>query len=228
MENTLFRKYDYPLKGGALNAPLIKIRGRQCECCQNTEWLGQPINLQVHHIDGDRTNNELTNLQLLCPNCHSYTDNFGIKNNKHEQPVSDKELIKALQDNSSIRQALLAVHLSDAGINYKRAKSLIEKHNILLKEEEPKIIEKKYCKNCGKEINITSTYCVNCFNLSQRIVERPTREKFKEMIRNLPFTKIAEQFGVSDKAITKWCIAYNLPSRKKEINSYSDEEWNIL
>jgi 5-methylcytosine-specific restriction endonuclease McrA len=44
--------------------------------------LGQPINLEVHHIDGDRTNNSLENLQLLCPNCHSYTTNFRKPKNK--------------------------------------------------------------------------------------------------------------------------------------------------
>lgn len=76
--------YDYELftinsvkKNGitTLN-PLIKLRGRQCECCHNTEWLNQPINLEIHHLNGDRTDNRLENLQLLCPNCHSYTENW--------------------------------------------------------------------------------------------------------------------------------------------------------
>ena len=76
--------YDYDLftinsvkKNGitTLN-PLIKLRGRKCECCGNTEWLSQPINLEIHHINGDRTDNRLENLQLLCPNCHSYTENW--------------------------------------------------------------------------------------------------------------------------------------------------------
>ena len=31
----------------------------------------------MHHIDGDCTNNKMENLQLLCPNCHSLTSNFG-------------------------------------------------------------------------------------------------------------------------------------------------------
>ena len=38
--------------------------------------------LQIHHIDGDCTNNSEENLQLLCPNCHSLTDNFGSRNKK--------------------------------------------------------------------------------------------------------------------------------------------------
>jgi hypothetical protein len=47
----------------------------RCEECNNTEWLGVPIPLEIHHVDGDRHNNELNNLQILCPNCHSLTPN---------------------------------------------------------------------------------------------------------------------------------------------------------
>lgn len=59
-----------------LKPHLINLRGVVCECCSNTEWLGQPITLELHHLDGDRTNNSVDNLQLLCPNCHSFTDSW--------------------------------------------------------------------------------------------------------------------------------------------------------
>jgi hypothetical protein len=57
---------------------LIRERGHKCENkqCGLMEWYGKLINLEVHHIDGDRTNNEKKNLQLLCPNCHSHAPNF--------------------------------------------------------------------------------------------------------------------------------------------------------
>ena len=38
------------------------------------------IPLQIHHIDGNCKNNSEENLQLLCPNCHSLTENFGSRN----------------------------------------------------------------------------------------------------------------------------------------------------
>jgi len=44
--------------------------------CQHTTWLDQPIPLELHHKDGDRTNNTLPNIELLCPNCHALTDNY--------------------------------------------------------------------------------------------------------------------------------------------------------
>ena len=38
------------------------------------------VPLEIHHIDGDFTNNRPENVQLLCPNCHSLTDNYGSRN----------------------------------------------------------------------------------------------------------------------------------------------------
>jgi len=57
----------------------------KCQSCGNKGfWLNQEMTLELHHIDGDGTNNELTNLQYLCPNCHSLTENYGSKNKKGE------------------------------------------------------------------------------------------------------------------------------------------------
>ena len=55
-----------------------------CELCNTSEWLDNPITLEIHHIDGNNKNNELKNLQILCPNCHSQTDNYRAKNIKNK------------------------------------------------------------------------------------------------------------------------------------------------
>jgi len=86
----------------------------------------------------------------------------------------------------------------------------------------------KYCEKCGVEISPTAKLCNKCSHIEARVVERPNREELKQLIRTKPFTKIAKDYGVSDKAITKWCIAENLPSRKKDINAFSDEEWDKI
>ena len=52
------------------------VRERKCENCGRVEWNGKPIPLELHHIDGDTTNNTDSNLQILCPNCHAQTDNY--------------------------------------------------------------------------------------------------------------------------------------------------------
>lgn len=228
MQNkNLFIETEQPVKGGKLLQPLIKIRGRQCQCCKNTKWLGLPINLQVHHIDGNRRNNKLDNLQLLCLNCHSYTNNFGSKNIKHQVPISEEVLAQTLSTSSSIRQAFLKLNMSDAGANYTRARKICEKYNIVFPEKIK--IKEKYCQKCGKPITLESQYCIECRSfLARKVIERPTREKLKELIRNEPFTKIAKQYNVSDKAIVKWCIAQNLPHKKKDIKLYSNQEWEKI
>ena len=51
-------------------------RENVCATCGIGEWLGGPITLALHHVNGDRLDNRIANLVLLCPNCHSQTENF--------------------------------------------------------------------------------------------------------------------------------------------------------
>ena len=55
-------------------------RRNACESCGINDWLGNPITFALHHVNGDRLDNRITNLVLLCPNCHSQTDNFAGRN----------------------------------------------------------------------------------------------------------------------------------------------------
>ena len=57
-----------------------RVKEHKCERCKRTEWEGVPIPLELHHINGTRTDNRISNLQLLCPNCHALTDNYRGKN----------------------------------------------------------------------------------------------------------------------------------------------------
>ena len=82
---------------------------------------------------------------------------------------------------------------------------------------------------CYDTLDICSlTYCIKCLGLVNRTVERPSKEELKQQIRTIPFTRIGAKYGVSDNAIRSWCKAENLPYTKKEIKSYSDEEWKTL
>ena len=51
----------------------------KCELCGLSEWQVKPLNCDLHHKDGDKYNNKLSNLEMLCPNCHSQTDNYKSK-----------------------------------------------------------------------------------------------------------------------------------------------------
>lgn len=67
----------------------------KCECCGLTEWLGNPIPLELHHKDGDRDNNVIENYSLLCPNCHALTDSYRGKNSKNKCVESIYQLPKS-------------------------------------------------------------------------------------------------------------------------------------
>ena len=56
------------------------LKEHKCECCGLTVWLNKPIPLELHHKDGNRYNNVLENFELLCPNCHAFTDSYRGKN----------------------------------------------------------------------------------------------------------------------------------------------------
>jgi hypothetical protein len=52
----------------------------RCAACNLESWQGQAIPLELDHKDGDRFNNLIDNLRLLCPNCHALTPTYRGKN----------------------------------------------------------------------------------------------------------------------------------------------------
>ena len=80
INSSLFKKY------------VIEIRGYRCEKCSNNKWLDHNIPLNLHHKDGDSTNNNLDNLELLCLNCHGITPNYGRKNKNLQELIDINDL----------------------------------------------------------------------------------------------------------------------------------------
>lgn len=71
------RYQSYRLAKRLLKAGIKEYR---CELCGSEKWMGKSIPLELHHINGIHTDNRLENLQLLCPNCHAFTDNYRGRN----------------------------------------------------------------------------------------------------------------------------------------------------
>lgn len=93
------------------------------------------------------------------------------------------------------------------------------------------------CVDCGKPIGQQSIRCRACSaKHSQQIrIDNGShfsnfisRDELKQLIRNTPFVQIGARYGVSDNAVRKWCDAYNLPRRTRDIKALSDEEWNNI
>ena len=85
-----------------------------------------------------------------------------------------------------------------------------------------------YCRDCGKEISYGAIRCFECSKEHRKKIKRPERQELKDLIRVLPFTQIGEKYGITDNAVRKWCDALNLPRTKKEINQYSNEDWEKI
>lgn len=100
--------------------------------------------------------------------------------------------------------------------------------NYPLRNTLKEINQKSLCVDCGIIISNGAQRCDYCNRIYQRKVERPSREKLKQLIRSLPFTQIGKQYGVTDNAIRKWCKNYNLPSKTKDIKQISNENWEKI
>ena len=80
----------YPIGSNRLRKRLIRdsVFDKRCCGCKKTHWKCfiknklKPIPLELDHIDGNNQNNTLSNLRLLCPNCHAMTPTYRGKNKK--------------------------------------------------------------------------------------------------------------------------------------------------
>ena len=70
---------SHKLKNKLLRAGLKQPK---CECCGITEWNGKSAPLELDHINGVNTDNQIENLRILCPNCHAQTDTYRGRNKR--------------------------------------------------------------------------------------------------------------------------------------------------
>ena len=79
-----------------LRQKLIKqgVKEKKCEVCGLDSWMDKPIPLELHHIDENRFNNQLENLQILCSNCHMQIHNYSNTKKLHKKDKIKKVKIK--------------------------------------------------------------------------------------------------------------------------------------
>ena len=85
-----------------------------------------------------------------------------------------------------------------------------------------------YCIDCHKIITKGAKRCVECANLAQRHIERPSKEELLELVYNYGFLGTGKKFNVSDNAIKKWCISYGLPHLIKDIRELYEKTHSFV
>lgn len=91
--------------------------------------------MTLHHKNGDRTDFQLENLELLCLNCHGQTSTFCGRGNTGKIKVTNEELIQSIQKSTSATKALSNVGLCFNTTNYKRIWKLIRENNLEFNKE---------------------------------------------------------------------------------------------
>lgn len=170
-----------------------------CERCGRTEWEGEKIPLQLHHINGERSDNRLENLQLLCPNCHALTDNYCGRNKNSATNKKNELARKEKIANETINKFIIS----------KKRKEKLQK-NITKKEK-----VKKYCKYCGKELKksgneFCDTECYNAYRTENS--KRPNVLELIDVLKKNSGNKsaVARYYGVSEQAVRKWIKLYKI------------------
>jgi len=171
-----------------------------CSSCELKEWLGQPIPIQLDHINGNHFDNRIENLRFLCPNCHALTDTYCGKNTKQSK---DKK--KQLLNNKT--------HDTVASPKDKNPKEKLQKER-----------KHKKCLNCDAKIALHSSHCSKCDDtikyesgINRKIPIRPSLEQLQDDMTNMSVVKVGQKYGVSDNCIRKWIKKYNKYEKDNDV-----------
>lgn len=187
---------------GTLKRRLVQnnILKYECTTCKIKEWYGKNLSLQINHIDGNHTNHILSNLEFLCPNCHSLTITFGSKNSKRYKAwkqLTDDIFIQAFIKTGSTKGTLRLLQLNYRNmVLYKHVQDIIKKYGLVSQLAEDSSLDlEQYQFESDRDYQFKPKF---------------SKEILKDLLWKLPTTKIANIFNMSDNGVARWAKKWNL------------------
>lgn len=181
LKKRLIREYDWK---------------HECSGCNKStysnNWVSDvPMPLEIDHINGIHSDNRITNIRFLCPNCHSFTETYKGKN--MHTTIQNKK-----QDKNDVDKIVSSI-LDD-----------------IIKQIEIPPKKQNKCFDCNIDISKIAKRCGDCnyklrFNsLRKKIEERPSLETLNRDITELKnFSAVGRKYNVCDNTIRKWIKNYN-------------------
>jgi hypothetical protein len=159
-EDEIFKENSEYSSMTNIKKKLIKYHNWKLECshCKLSEWMEQPIPIEVDHINGNHTDNRIENLRFLCPNCHALTDTYKGKNIKNKEHSKEK-IIK-------MKESRICKNCNNK--KHKNSEYCLTCHNTIKLHTQDKIIKK--CKDCDKEIQKECERCLECYKKPRKKV----------------------------------------------------------
>ena len=174
----------------------------------------------VHHLDGNKLNNNRRNIVVLLRADHARLHIFPELKLEKQDDGTHKVLpmvkvceicsdeFKTFSKKLSICEKCYSLYRIDDFDETcdNKIKYICKKKRNRVKEDRFCLVCKNVLKN-RRESKFCSQKCAHQFYYK---CQHPSKEELYKLLWEMPSTKIAKMFGVSDKAICKWCKSYGI------------------
>lgn len=189
----------------------------KCKCGNEGDWQNQKMTLQMDHKNGNKKDNRLANLEFLCPNCHSITPTYGSRNKvSNKRPIKVKKAEQAARFKNKLKIIKIKKIEDNKELilqNISQCNSLLDVLNL--------IKLKKTTKNyngLNNFLNENKTPEVDAFlNRMDKKVEYPYLKKFKKLVEEKGYAKVAKELNCSATAVIK-----HMKKNTKKVVTYPD------
>lgn len=194
------------------------LKERKCENCGKTERL------ELHHINGDPSDNRIENLKILCIECHYDTDTYRNNNGRGRKHAPAADLILDEKEKEIHKKARILSKKNNISIE-EAVKIVKDNPNLDLTTRPRNTIKEIECPVCHKIFKPKRSeqiYCSQECSHKRLMKSEITKEKLLEELKrlNCNLTQVGKVFNMTDNAIRKWCVKFNMPKHSSELKDY--------